>query len=152
QKSRMQALFATGGARASLLNSLGCTPATGGTCSAPNGLAASSVTSSSANVSWGAVSGAVSYNLQYKTNAASIWNTVSTTSTSYGLTGLAASTTYNYQVQTVCSSGSSPYSNASTFTTSATGTTCNAPTGLAASGITTSSATLSWAASTGAAS
>lgn len=152
QKSRMQALFATGGARASLLTSLGCTPPTGGTCSAPSGLASSNVTSSSANVSWGAVSGAVSYNLQYQASGSGTWTTLSTTSTSYGLSGLAASTTYNYQVQTVCSSGSSAYSNASTFTTSATGTACNVPTGLAASGISTSSATLSWAASTGAAS
>jgi len=95
----------------------------GNTCNTPAGLTSSSVTSSSATVSWGAVSGALSYNLQYKTSAASTWTTVSgLTSTSYNLTGLTASTTYNYQVQTVCSGGSSAYSAASSFTTSGTGT------------------------------
>lgn len=95
----------------------------GGTCNIPAGLASSSVTSSSATVSWGAATGAVSYNLQYKTSTVSTWTTVSSiTGTSYSLTGLAASTTYNYQVQTVCSgSATSAYSTASSFTTSASG-------------------------------
>lgn len=150
QKTRMQALFGTGGSRVALLNSLGCIPPSGGTCAVPAGLASSNVTSSSATVSWGAASGAVSYNLQYKTSASSTWTTVSTASTSYGLSGLAASTTYNYQVQSVCSSGSSAYSGAGSFTTSAAGGTCSTPTGLAASAITSSTATVSWTAVSGA--
>lgn len=94
----------------------------GGGCNTPTGLASSSITSSSATVSWTAVSGATSYNLQYKTSAASTWTTVSgITTTSYNLTGLAASTAYNYQVQTVCASGSSAYSTASSFTTTSGG-------------------------------
>ncbi len=122
QKARMQALFATGGARVSLLSSLGCSaPGGGGTCAVPTGLASSSVTATSATVSWGAVSGAVSYNLQYKTAAATTWTTVSVTGTSANLTGLTASTTYNYQVQTVCSGSSSTYSTAASFTTTAGG-------------------------------
>ncbi len=92
----------------------------GPTCAAPKGLASSSVTSSSATVSWSAVTGAASYNLQYKTSAATTWTTVSgLTGTSYNLTGLSAITTYNYQVQTVCSgTSSSAYSTSSSFTTS----------------------------------
>lgn len=122
QKARMQALFATGGARVSLLSSLGCSaPGGGGTCAVPTGLASSSVTATSATVSWGAVSGAVSYNLQYKTAAATTWTTVSVAGTSSNLTGLTASTTYNYQVQTVCSGSSSAYSTAASFTTTAGG-------------------------------
>ncbi len=93
----------------------------GTTCSAPTGLIASNITSSGATISWNAVSGATSYNLQYKTSSASTYTTVSTTSASYTLTGLAAGTTYNYQVATVCSNGTSAYT-ASTFTTSGTGT------------------------------
>jgi Pregnancy-associated plasma protein-A/Fibronectin type III domain/Secretion system C-terminal sorting domain len=150
QKTRMQAIFGAGGSRAALLNSLGCVPPTGGTCAVPSGLSSSSVTTSSATVSWGAVSGATSYNLQYKTAAASTWTTVNSTATSYGLTGLAASTTYNYQVQAVCSSGSSAYSTTSSFTTSAAGGTCATPTGLAASAITSTTATVSWIAVSGA--
>ncbi len=150
QKTRMQALFGTGGSRVSLTTSLGCVAPSGTTCNVPTGLASSSVTSSSATVSWGAATGAVSYNLQYKTSTASTWTTVNTTATSYALSGLTSSTTYNYQVSTVCASASSAYSTAASFTTSATGSTCNAPTGLAAGSITTTGATLSWAAATGA--
>ncbi len=95
----------------------------GGGCTTPAGLSSSSITSSSATVSWGAVSGAASYNLQYKTSAGSTWTTVSgIATTSYNLTGLAASTTYNYQVQTVCSgSSTSAYSSPASFTTSSAG-------------------------------
>lgn len=95
----------------------------GGGCNTPTGLASSSVTSSSATVSWGAATGAVSYNLQYKISSSPTWTTVSgITGTSYNLTGLTASTTYNYQVQTVCSGGStSAYSATASLTTSGSG-------------------------------
>jgi hypothetical protein len=121
QKSRIQALFGTGGSRIALLSSLGCTAPSGTTCAVPSGLASSSVTASSAAVSWSAVSGAVSYNLQYKLSSASTWTTVNTATTSYTLSGLSASSTYNFQVATVCSATSSAYATASSFTTSATG-------------------------------
>jgi hypothetical protein len=122
QKNRMKALFATGGSRVSLVTSNGCTPPGGtGTCGTPSGLGSSSITSSSATVSWAAVSGATSYNVQYKTSAATSWTTLSTASTSLNLTGLSASTTYNWQVATVCSGTSSAYVAGSNFTTLASG-------------------------------
>lgn len=122
QKNRMQALFAAGGARASLATSDGCTaPSGGGTCGTPASLASSSITASGATVSWAAVSGASSYNLQYKTAATSTWTTVSVSGTSSTLSGLSASTTYNYQVAAVCSGTSGSYSAASSFTTLASG-------------------------------
>jgi flagellar hook assembly protein FlgD len=69
------------------------------------------------------VSGAASYNLQYKQSSSSSWTTVSgITAASYNLTGLTASTTYNYQVQTVCSgTSSSAYSSSASFTTQSAG-------------------------------
>lgn len=116
QKARMQAVLVPGGSRASLASSLGCQAPNA--CSAPSGLAASGITNTSATLSWGSVSGATSYNLQWKTNSSGTWTTVSgLTSTSYALGGLTAGTTYNFQVQTVCSSGSSSYSSAVNFTT-----------------------------------
>lgn len=125
QKARSQALFNTGGSRVGLLTSNGCSAPSGGTtCNVPSSLGSSSITSSTATVSWAAASGAVSYSLQYKTSAASTWNTVTTTSTSYSLTGLSASTAYNFQVASVCSGGTSAYSTASSFTTSAVSTSC----------------------------
>jgi hypothetical protein len=122
QKTRMQALFGTGGSRVSLLSSLGCVPPSGGTtCAVPSGLAASNITTSSATVSWGAVSGAASYDLQYKLSSSSTWTTVNTTATSFGLSGLSSATTYNYQVRANCSGGSSAYSAAGSFTTQSAG-------------------------------
>ena len=119
------------------------------TCAVPSGLASSTITATGATVSWTAVSGATSYNLQYKATAASAWTTVSVTTTSKALTGLTAGTAYNYQVQTVCASGTSAYSAASTFTTTAQAT-CGVAGGLASSAITSSGATVSWTAVAGA--
>lgn len=93
------------------------TSSTTPTCNAPTGLASSSIAQTSATVSWGAVSGATSYNLQYKTAAASTFTSVTTSSTSYGLTGLTAGTAYVFQVQSVCSGGNSVVSSQAGFTT-----------------------------------
>ena len=120
QKARAQALFATGGSRVGLLSSLGCNAPSGGTtCNVPTSLSSSAVGSSTATVSWAAAIGATSYSLQYKTAAATTWTTVTSTSTSSALTGLTASTTYNFQVASVCASGTSAYSTAGSFTTTA---------------------------------
>jgi hypothetical protein len=122
QKARMQALFATGGARVSLLSSLGCSTPSGGSCATPGGLNATGITQTGATLNWGAVSGASSYNVQWKLSTSSTWTTISgVTGTSTPLTGLAAGTAYNYQVQAVCSGGSSAYSAAATFTTQSAG-------------------------------
>lgn len=119
QKTRAQALFATGGSRAAMLSSQACTPPSGGgtTCNTPASLGSSSITTTTATVSWGAVSGALSYNLEYKTAAATTWSTFNTTGTSVNFTGLTASTTYNWRVSTVCASGSSAVSASQSFTT-----------------------------------
>jgi hypothetical protein len=118
QTARMQALFATGGARTSLLSSNGCGTPAPVLCGVPSGLTSSSVTATSATVSWAAVPGATSYNLQYKLSTATTWTTVSgLTTTSYNITGLGSMSTYNYQVNTNCSLGTGSYSGASSFTT-----------------------------------
>jgi hypothetical protein len=120
QKARAQALFATGGFRVGLLSSIGCnTPSGGTTCNVPTSLSSSAIGSSTATVSWAAAIGATSYSLQYKTAAATTWTTVSASTTSASLTGLTASTTYNFQVASVCASGTSAYSTAGSFTTTA---------------------------------
>jgi Pregnancy-associated plasma protein-A/Secretion system C-terminal sorting domain/Fibronectin type III domain/Bacterial pre-peptidase C-terminal domain len=120
QKNRMQALFAAGGFRNGLVTSDGCTPPSTGTCGTPTANAASSITSTSATANWTAVSGATSYRLEYKTSAATTWTLITgITTTSRSLTGLTASTTYNYRVTAVCASGNSAVSNTVNFTTSA---------------------------------
>jgi bacillolysin len=96
-------------------------------CSAPTGLASSAITSSSATISWTAVSGASSYKVEYKTNASTTWTVAAaaTTSTSTSLTGLTASTLYDYRVTTTCTSGSST-ATAAQFTTTAVASGCSA--------------------------
>lgn len=119
------------------------------TCNTPGGLSTANVSSNSASVSWNAVAGAVSYNLQYKLASASVWTEVNTASTSMVLNSLASNTIYNWRVQAVCSFGSSSLSSFLTFTTLS-ATTCNAPTGLQSSGVTSNSVNLSWSAVNGA--
>jgi hypothetical protein len=122
----------------------------GAGCASPSGLAASAITTSSATVSWSAVSGATSYDVDYKANASSTWTNAvtSTTSTSVNVSALSSSTLYDWRVRTNCSGSSSAYTSAQ-FTT-ASQVTCNAPTGLTSSAITGSSATLNWTAVNGA--
>ena len=56
--------------------------------------------------------------LRYQAVGASTWNTVAVTGTSYLLTGLEASTSYNVQVQVECAAGDDDlWSNSLTFTT-----------------------------------
>ncbi len=125
QTARMQALFATGGARTSLLSSNGCGIPVPVLCGVPASLTSSAITTTGAVVSWGAVSGATSYTLQYKLSTATTWTTVSgLTSTSYSLTGLASLATYNYQVNATCPAGTGNYSGVSSFTTLSAFPTC----------------------------
>jgi hypothetical protein len=149
QASRMQALFASGGFRAGLLTSNGCGAPNPNLCNAPGTPAASAITQNSATISWTAAANALSYNFQYKLATATTWTSVNTTTTSFALTGLTAGTSYNVQVQTVCSSGTSGFSAIGTFSTTSAAT-CNAPGTPAVSAITQTGATVSWAAASGA--
>ncbi len=117
QKARMDALFATGGARASLLNSLGCQAPNPVACGTVSGLSATAITNTSATINWTAVSGATSYNVQYKLATATTWTSATSTSTTYALSGLTAGATYNYQIQSVCTAGNGTYSASASFTT-----------------------------------
>lgn len=123
QKARMQALFAPGGARVSILSSDGCVPpGGGGTCNVPDGLNATGITTTAATLNWNAATGAVSYNIQYRMVGAGVWNTTTSATTSKMISGLNASTNYEFQVQSDCGSGNtSAYSASSNFSTNAAG-------------------------------
>jgi hypothetical protein len=87
-------------------------------CTAPTGLTSSAITTTGATLSWTAVSGAVSYDADYKLASASTWTNAATatTSTSVVLSGLTAASLYDWRVRTNCSSTSSTYAQAQ-FTT-----------------------------------
>lgn len=82
----------------------------------PSGLSAGGVTTSSANLSWNAVSG-TTYNVRYKATAASTWTTVNASTNSQSISGLSAATQYEAQVRSVCPSSTSAYSSSALFTT-----------------------------------
>jgi hypothetical protein len=129
---------------------------TGSTCNAPVSLAATNVTTIGATLSWAAVSGAVSYTVNYKLSTATTWTTLSSavTTTSVAIGSLNSSTAYDWQVRTNCSAGNSVFAQ-SQFTTLATGTnncTTNPPAGLTTTNIAATTATMSWSASSGASS
>ncbi len=117
QASRMNALFATGGARVGLLTSLGCTPPSTSSCGTPSGLTTTAIANTTATFNWSAVSGAVSYNVQYRVSGGTTWSTGSSSASSYNATGLTAGVAYEWQVQAVCASESSAFTLSATFTT-----------------------------------
>jgi len=85
-------------------------------CGTPSGLTATMVASNSASLNWTAVSGANSYTVKYKQSSLSTWTSISSTTTSKSIVGLIASTSYQFQVQAICSSAGG-FSAAASFTT-----------------------------------
>lgn len=115
-------------------------------CSVPTGLSVSAIDTDIAVLTWVAVSGAVSYDIQYRVVGATSWITTSSTTNSISLSGLATATPYEFQVQVVCTSGTSGYGAAVSFATSAAPAACAIP-GLsipAATSIGSISAVLHW--------
>jgi chitodextrinase len=83
----------------------------------PGGLNSSNVGISTATLSWNAVSG-TSYEVRYRPTGTTTWSTVSSGSPTVDLTGLAAETTYEAQVRSICPDNStSAFSGSTTFTT-----------------------------------
>jgi Secretion system C-terminal sorting domain/Fibronectin type III domain/Bacterial pre-peptidase C-terminal domain len=120
-------------------------------CDDPLGLTATTITHNSATLGWSAVANAISYAVEYRENGGINWTTATsaTAGTSVQINGLNPSTIYEWRVNTTCAAGvSSNYSTAQ-FTTLA-APLCNAPAGLASSGITSTNATIFWSAVSGA--
>jgi fibronectin type 3 domain-containing protein len=129
--------------------------------SAPTGVTAAAASSSSITVRWSSVSNAASYDVYYESGTSATRNFAgNTTGTSYTHTGLTASTTYRYYVKAKNSTGESVYSSSATATTSSSGSgepeptpsAPNAPTGVAATAISSSTIRVSWSSVSNAAS
>jgi len=86
-------------------------------CEPPTGITASNITSSSATIRWAPVTGAASYSLQYRKLGTNRWKTKPVRGTSAKLNRLSPATSYEYQVATVCSTETSPYSDIQVFAT-----------------------------------
>jgi len=104
------------------------TPTGSATCNAPPSLSTSNIANTTATLNWGVVPGAVSYNVRYRETNVISWSTVNISSNTFSLNNLTSGTNYEFQIQTVCSSGSSSYSLSSNFTTTGGSTgTCGLP-------------------------
>jgi hypothetical protein len=80
-------------------------------CNTPINFSTSAISSNQATVSWGLVSNALNYTVDYKPTTSSTWLTTTTTSNTNSkvLTGLISATLYDVRVKTNCSSGGSNY-------------------------------------------
>ena len=105
-------------------------------CDAPTALAVNNITETSAEVSWTGT--ATSYEVRL---AGGTPETVTTTSKTF--TNLTAGTAYTVEVRAVCEETSSDWVSTN-FTTEEAPTPCDAPTALAVSNITETSAEVSW--------
>ena len=143
QNARMQALFAAGGYRNSLLTSDACLPITQNiSCGAPTGLQINSISPNTVTLAWVVVAGANSYTVSYKTTAASNWSQLAATSNTLLISSLQSATAYQFQVQANCNAILSTVSN--TVNANTLSSLCAAPTNFKVGNITSSSANISW--------
>jgi len=85
----------------------------------PTGLSVNNIASSSATVSWNAVTG-TSYDLRYRQVGTSSWTTNAISGTTYTINGLNPETQYEVQVRSKCPDNTtSAYSSSQNFTTTA---------------------------------
>jgi hypothetical protein len=101
--------------------SASCTGGGGGTCGVATGLVTSNITTTTASAGWNAVSGATSYNFQYKLASSGTWSQINVAGTAVNFTSLTPGTSYNWRVQALCGSNTGSYSSTITFTTQSNG-------------------------------
>ena len=85
----------------------------------PENLSASSITTSSATLSWDAVDGADSYNVRWGKTSGSLDNSDNVATNSIDIDGLDDGETYYFDVQTVKGAGTSAYASEASFNTTA---------------------------------
>jgi hypothetical protein len=73
-------------------------------CDVPTGLDTTLVANEVIGITWDANAGVSSWNIQYRVENGT-WTSANTTNNSYTITGLTGNTTYEIQVQAVCSNG-----------------------------------------------
>jgi hypothetical protein len=91
-------------------------------CGAPSSTSVSNLTSTVAKINWPVVSGANSYQVNFREVGSGVWIPKVQTNPANGskwLTGLLGSTNYEYKVRTNCSFGNSVFTAVETFSTPA---------------------------------
>lgn len=94
------------------------TPAAQAVCSSPSNVVISSITATSVLVAFTGSGSDSVYKIKYKPTVSTVWDSVTTTNTSYQLNNLLSYTPYQTEVQKVCSwNNNSPFTPISTFVT-----------------------------------
>jgi hypothetical protein len=108
----------------------------------PTGLTVTGITCSQETLNWIAVTIATSYKVQYKSSTSSTWSATIDVglATSYAFPGLHAGTSYDFQVRSVCGTGTKSDWSKITSSTAA----CPVPTGLIVSAIGITTSSLNW--------
>lgn len=92
----------------------------GGTCGTPAGLTVSNIYATSARISWFATQNALNYTMRIKQSSSSNWFTFNNLPTTIvTVQNLTPSTSYDVQVRSNCSGGSSAFTSTYVFTTPA---------------------------------
>ena len=138
----------------------GCTATSSGfavtiiSVSVPSGLSTSNIELTKATMNWSAVANAHHYDIRMREQGSSTWtiaiNNISSSATSQQKSNLTSSTTYEWQIRSACSAGSSSVSAWSSTQTFTTLTPCTAPLNPVTTSIGLTSATLDWDAVSGA--
>ena len=131
------------------VNNASClTVCLGNTCLPSTNMSTSAISNTSATFNWAAVTGAVSYHVRYRIIGTTNWTMTTIAGTTYNAIGLTAGANYEWQVETICTSGSSIFTISTEFITIP--FTCDIPTNQNTSSIYYYGANLSWDAAPGA--
>lgn len=119
-------------------------------CPQPYNLVTENIATTSATFSWEAAASEIfeTFNLEYSVYPFEVWTPVSTTGTSYEVTGLTANSSYRWRIKSDCGSEESPLSAVSFNTPS--NDACNEPASPVTVEITNNSVVVSWTAAAGA--
>ena len=110
--------------------------------SGPTGSTVSTVTNNQATVSWNSDPNAIGYTVQYRLLGTATWTTINAATNTATITGLNPSSTYEFEIQIDCGSGTtSIFASNNTFTTLEQ---CDPPNSLNLTANTFNSLTVSW--------
>ncbi len=110
-------------------------------CSIPRTLASKNSTDSQSELTWVAFNSALTVNLQWRELGTQNWNTTLNVEPPFTLTGLKACTSYEFNVEAICSGTTSGYSDSHTFKTKGC---CEPPLGIEAIDIEETSSQIVW--------
>ena len=112
-------------------------------CNLPTALNVTSITGSTATLTWTAAIGASRYSIQYRRANTIAWTNGISFTNSLAVSGLKSGTAYEWQIRAVCTAGNGAYVAGTSFTTTGT-VVCYSPSILSADSLTESSVVLTW--------